>query len=62
MKATFSSNLVYIPPSRTESSVVVLSVRSAMGVYVALSLLLTGLTITASYMWNRRSNKVTRPS
>lgn len=54
IKAIFSSNLIYIPPSKADSNVVVLSVRNAMGIYVALCLFLTILTITASYLWMRR--------
>ena len=60
IKAIFSSNLVYIPPSTADSNVVVLSVRNAMGIYVGLSLFLTGLTITASYFWIRRSLRSAR--
>lgn len=55
IKAIFSSDLVYVPPNTADSKAVVLSVRNAMGVYVALSLILTGVMVTASYHWSRRS-------
>ena len=54
IKAIFSSNLVYVPPRATDSDVVLLSVRNAMGIYFVLSFFLTGLMIAASYFWVRR--------
>lgn len=60
LAAIFSSDLVYVPPNATDSKAVVLSVRNAMGVYVALSLVLTGVMVTASSLWSRRSPKSAR--
>ena len=59
-KAIFSSNLVYIPFSTADNSVVIFLVRKAIRVYVVFSLFLTGLTIMASYFWGRHLFKPVR--
>lgn len=59
-KIIFSFNLIYIPSSVADSSVVILSVRKAMSVYVALCFFLTGLIFIASYVWDQHSTKSNR--
>lgn len=50
----FSSDLVHVPSTALESNTGVLHIRKAMWIYVLLSLLLTGSTFTATFIYEGR--------